>query len=62
LVTVMLSVQAVHDFVQGPRAGRLEAGGPDAARARRRASWMARANAVLGVLLVWMAVRLGRGG
>jgi putative copper export protein len=34
----------------------------EVARLRRRASWLARANGVLGIVVVWAAVRLARGG
>lgn len=61
-VTVMIVVSAVHDFIHGPRASRLVPGSPDARRSRRRASWLARVNAVVGVVLVVAAVRLARGG
>lgn len=64
LVTGMLLNQALHDFWLGPRAGRVSvATAPfEAARLRRWASWLARVNALLGLILVWVAVRLGRGG
>lgn len=62
LVTAMLVLSALHDFVLGPRAARLPPGGPEAAAARRRAAWLARINAALGVALVAVAVRLARGG
>ncbi|HEX2204530.1 MAG TPA: DUF4149 domain-containing protein [Longimicrobium sp.] len=61
-VVVMILVSAVHDFVLGPRAGRLEPGSPRALEARARAAWLARINAVVGLLLVFAAVRLARGG
>lgn len=61
-VTAMLVVSALHDFVLGPRAARREAGTPEALRARRRAALLARGNAVLGLLVVIVAVRLARGG
>lgn len=61
-VTVMVAVSAVHDFVHGPRASRLVPGSPAALRARARASWMARVNALVGLVLVIAAVRLARGG
>jgi copper resistance protein D len=61
-VTVMIVLSAVHDFVLGPRAGRTVAGAPGRERMRRTASWMARVNAVVGVILVVAAVRLARGG
>lgn len=60
-VTAMIVVSALHDFVLGPRASRLDPGSPDALRARRRASWLARANALLGIIVVLAAVRLARG-
>lgn len=62
LVGVMLSIQAVHDFIHGPRASRLRPGSPEALGMRRWAAWMARVNALVGVLLVYVAVRLARGG
>lgn len=62
LVGLMLAIQAVHDFVHGPGASRLRPGSPEALRMRRRAAWMARVNALLGVVLVYVAVRLARGG
>jgi hypothetical protein len=37
-------------------------GSPEALAARRRAAWLARINAGLGVVLVVVAVRLARGG
>ncbi|GLC23826.1 DUF4149 domain-containing protein [Roseisolibacter agri] len=60
-VTVMLTVSLVHDFVLGPVAGRLAAGSPSALRLRRRAAWLARVNALVGVVLVVAAMRLARG-
>ncbi len=60
-VITMLSLSAVHDFVIGPRASRA-AGGPEALRLRRRAAWLARVTALLGVVLVYASVRLARGG
>jgi putative copper export protein len=61
-VAAMLAGSALHDFVLGPRAGRLDAGSPQAARARSRAAWVARINAMVAVLIVIAAVRLARGG
>lgn len=54
-VAAMVVTSALHDFVFGPRAGR---GG----RHRRIAGWLARLNALFGVVLVVAAVRLARGG
>lgn len=61
-VTVMLAVQALHDFVLGPAAFRAPSGTPKALRLRRRAAGLARINAVVGIVLVVAAVRLARGG
>lgn len=61
-VSLMVAISAVHDFVDGPRAGQAVPGSPEALRLLRRAALLARANALLGVLLVAAAVRLTRGG
>ena len=61
-VTTMIVVSAVHDFIQGPRAGRAAPGSPESIRLRSRAALLARVNASVGVLLVAAAVRLARGG
>ena len=62
IVASMISLAAVHDFVLGPRASRIAPGSPEAPVARRRAAWLARLNAGLGIALVAVAVRLARGG
>jgi putative copper resistance protein D len=56
----MVGVSAVHDFVLGPRAGRIQPGTPEAARTRRQAALLARFNALLGIIVVIAAVRLAR--
>lgn len=61
-VAAMLVLQAVHDFVVGPRASRLPAGTPEALRHRKLAAWMGRVSALLGIVVVIAAVRLARGG
>jgi copper resistance protein D len=61
-VATMLVIGALHDFVFGPRAARTTPGTADALRQRRLASWMARVNALVGIILVIAAVRLARGG
>lgn len=61
-VAAMFVIQALHDFWLGPRAGAAPAGSEEAGVLRRRAAWLARANALLGLLVVWMAVGLARGG
>jgi len=61
-VTAMVAVSAVHDFILGPAAGRQTPGSPRAIAFRRHAAHLARANAVLGIIIVIAAVRLARGG
>ena len=61
-VAVMLGVQGVHDFHYGPRAGQVAPGTAEARALRRKAALLARINALAGVVLVWFAVRLVRGG
>ncbi|MFQ5888642.1 MAG: DUF4149 domain-containing protein [Gemmatimonadota bacterium] len=61
-VVAMLVLQALHDFAIGPRASRVEPGTPLAASLRRRAAWLARLSAIIGIGLVVTAVRLARGG
>lgn len=58
-VTAMIVISFLHDFVLGPAASRAE---PGTVRARRRAAWLARVNAILGIIVVLAAVRLARGG
>jgi len=60
LVAAMVGIQAAHDFWLGPRAGRAAPGTPEARALRARAAWLARLNAVLGVGLLYAAVRLTR--
>ena len=59
-VTTMVVVSAVHDFVLGPMAGRMTPGTAEALAFRRRAALLARANALIGVIIVIAAVRLAR--
>jgi copper resistance protein D len=61
-VTAMVLVSATHDFLLGPMAGRALPGSPRALVLRRRAALLARANAIIGVVVVAAAVRLARGG
>ncbi|HXF96969.1 MAG TPA: DUF4149 domain-containing protein [Gemmatimonadales bacterium] len=60
-VAGMLALSAVHDFHLGPRAGRAAPGTPEALRLRRWSARVARANALLGLVVVAAAVRLARG-
>jgi copper resistance protein D len=61
-VGLMVSFSAVHDFYLGPRAAAAAPGSPDALRLRSSAAWLARINAMVGLVLVVAAVRLARGG
>lgn len=61
-VTAMVVVSAIHDFILGPAAGRQSPGSARAISLRRHAAHLARANAVLGIIIVIAAVRLARGG
>lgn len=61
-VAAMIAVSAVHDFVSGPAASRMVPGSAEALAARKRAAWLARANALIGLVVVIAAVRLARGG
>ncbi|MGH9379305.1 MAG: DUF4149 domain-containing protein [Thermoanaerobaculia bacterium] len=61
LVLVMFCLAGIHDFLLGPLAS---PGTPAERRQqiRRAAVWVARLNAVAGLVLVYFAVRLARGG
>jgi uncharacterized membrane protein len=61
-VVLMLAVEGYHDFVVGPRAGRVEPGSVAAIALRREASWLARIAGLCGIGLVVAAVFLARGG
>jgi putative copper resistance protein D len=61
-VAIIISISAVHDFIEGPRASRAVPGSPAALALRRRALLLGRINAIVGILLVVAAVRLARGG
>ena len=59
-VAAMIAVSCFHDFVLGPAAGRAAPGSPEALVLRRRAAIYARANALIGIIVVLAAVRLAR--
>lgn len=61
-VAVMVVLSALHDFVVGPAASRARPGSAEAVRLRRWSIWIARLNAVVGIALVAVAIRLARGG
>lgn len=61
---IVLALSAFHDFVLGPRASAALASrppAPQAERLRRAASWFGRANALLALAIVVLAVILVRG-
>jgi len=63
LVLAMLVLSAIHDFILGPRLIELlNSGNPDSftklQKNRRYVSWLARINALLGILVVACAVML----
>jgi len=60
-VAAMIIVSAIHDFILGPAAGRQVPGSPSAISLRRHSAHLARANALLGIIIVIAAVRLARG-
>ena len=60
-VAAMIAASIVHDFYLGPAASRLEPGSRAQIAARSRAAWVARANALLGLGVVYAAVVLARG-
>ncbi|HVZ49311.1 MAG TPA: DUF4149 domain-containing protein [Gemmatimonadaceae bacterium] len=59
-VLLMILVEAYHDFVIGPRAGRAEPGSAEAARLRVQASRLARMAGACGLGVVAAAVVLAR--
>ena len=64
LVALMLGLDIYHDFVLGPRSLRLAAAGhapQDAERLRKRASMLGRAEAVLALVVLALAIMLVRG-
>ncbi len=64
LVVLILTVSVVHDFSVGPRATRLLRADPtsaEAARVRRLASMLGRANLLLALVVLLLAVMLVRG-
>lgn len=65
LVGAVLVISAVHDFWLGPRAAQIWEQHPDSAEAtrfRKLASRMGRANALLALAIVFLAVCVVRGG
>ncbi len=60
LVTVMLVISGIHDWVLGPRASTFTVGSPEAETMRKVASYMGRATGILVLLIVVLAVFIAR--
>lgn len=58
LVAVMVVFSFLHDFVLGPRA----LANPEAAFLRGLSGWLGRLNVLLGLGVLYLAMRLARGG
>ena len=61
LVFVMVTIACAHDFWLGPRSSELTPGSEEHQRIRQTVMWLGRVNALVGVLLVYVATRLVRG-
>jgi putative copper export protein len=64
LFGAVLAISVLHDFVLGPRATKaieLDPSSESSRRLRRRAAWVGRLNAALGLVIVLIAVMLVRG-
>lgn len=59
-VLAILVLSVLHDFVYGPRLRTLAPGGPQWTVLRKRIAWIGRANALLALVVVVLAVRLFR--
>ncbi len=55
LVILALGLSALHDFILGPRVGRLP---PEARAPRRRVSWIARINVLIVLTIVLLGLSL----
>ncbi|HEU0016256.1 MAG TPA: CopD family protein [Longimicrobium sp.] len=62
LVAATVVLAAAHDFLPAFRAARLDPASPERLRSRTYAAWLARANALLGIALLFASVRQVRGG
>lgn len=55
LVILALGLSALHDFVLGPRVGKLP---PEVTAPRRRVSWIARLNVLIALMIVLLGLSL----
>ncbi len=65
LVSAILVLSVLHDFVVGPRAmvvWRANPGSPEALRLRQQAGWIGRINLLLALVVIALGVVLVRGG
>lgn len=64
IVSAILAISGLHDFYLGPNAAKVileNSASDEAAKARKRASWMGRFVLLLGLAVVVLAVQLVRG-
>lgn len=64
IFAVVLVVSGFHDFYAGPKAAKLMDEEPDSARTQRMrklSSWLGRINLLLGLAILYYAIRLYRG-
>jgi len=64
LVGFVLILSGIHDFYAGPKAAQLMDSQPDAPRTktfRKISSWIGRINLMLGLIILYYAIRLVRG-
>lgn len=65
IFSLMLVISGLHDFWLGPKAARWMEESPDSVRTdriRKVAGWIGRVNLILGLVILWYAVQLSRGG
>lgn len=63
LFAIILLLSGIHDFYAGPKAARLMDQKPEAPKTRRFrkiSSWVGRINFILGLLILYYAMRLSR--
>ncbi|MTI89064.1 MAG: DUF4149 domain-containing protein [Balneolaceae bacterium] len=64
LFALVLIISGIHDFYAGPKAAELmdqHADAPETKRSRRLTSWLGRINLLLGLGIIYYAIRLVRG-
>jgi hypothetical protein len=64
LFALVFIISGIHDFYAGPKAARLmdqHPSAPETLRFRKFTSWAGRINFLLGLLILYYAIRLARG-